>query len=309
MRMISTSLLLAIPLLWAPVHSHATSLGNNLIVNGNAEADAPSATGFEVVPVITGWTRTDNLTLVGWATGGGFPLNSDPGPAVRGNAFFAGGPSSASSEIFQTIDIADLAGSIDAGNVAFRLAGYLGGFADQEDNATLQIIFRDALAAAVSGTALGPVSAADRASSTGLLLRTQEGPLPVGTRSVELRLVCTRLTGSYNHGYADSLAFVLRSSTVGVAEADVPELAFSNVAPSPMRDFARFAFQLPQRANVRLDVIDVLGRRVAVIMEGELPVGAHAPTWRRSANTRPGVYFARLQVGSHVMQRRFVVLD
>lgn len=292
-----------------PGDARATAYGTNLIVNGAAEAEAPSATGFEVVPVITGWTRTGNLTIVPWSGVGDFPDNADPGPAIRGAGFFAGGPSNASSQMLQSIDVSDLAGAIDAGGVNYSLVGYLGGFATQGDNATLHLTFRDAVAAAVGSTAIGPVTATDRGSSTGLLRRSQAGVVPVGTRSLELRLACARLVGSYNDGYADSLTLVLTSSTVGVGDVALPGLEFSAIVPNPVRDGARFEFRLPQSDRVRLEVMDVHGRSVAVIAEGEFAAGAHATAWRRSDGIPSGVYFARLQVGSQVMRRRFVVLD
>lgn len=289
--------------------AHATPFETNLIVNGDAEANAPSATGFEVVPLITGWTRTGNLTLVPWSGVGNFPDNANAGPVVRGNAFFTGGPSGASSNMFQTIDVSDLSSAIDAGSVGFRLAGYLGGYATQGDNAAVRVKFQGAAAESLGTAALGPVTTAQRSSATGLLFREQAGAVPAGTRSVEVRLVCTRLVGSYNDGYADSLSLSLASSTVGVEDARVPGVEFAAVAPNPARNGVRFAFRLPQSAAVRLDVMDAQGRRVATVAHGELAAGVHAMAWRKSGAIPAGVYFARLQVGQGVMRRRFVLLD
>lgn len=289
--------------------ARATPFETNLIVNGDAESDAPSATGYEVIPAITGWARTGNLTIIDWTEGTGFPVVASPGPVVRGTGFFAGGPNSASSQMVQTIDLSDLAAMIDAGGVNFRLDGYLGGFSTQTDHASFQVTFRNALATAVGFTVLGPVTVTHRASTTGLLRRALVGGIPAGTRSVDLRLLCTRFVGTYNDGFADSLSFALTTSTVAVGDSPLAGLELSAVSPNPVRDGARFSFRLPQAAEVRLEVIDVLGRRVAVVAESNFPAGAHDPAWRRSAATPPGVYFARLQVGSQVTQRRFVVLD
>lgn len=308
MRRIPALFLLALPLVAAPLPAAATAFDTNLIVNGDAEACIPGPSGYEVV-AIPGWSRLGNLTAVSWATGAGFPVPSDPGPAARGNAFFAGGPEAASSEIWQSIDVSDLAAAIDGGTVGFRFAGYIGGYNGQEDNASAHVTFRDALANGLGGATLGPVSIADRGGLTGLLLRTQEGVVPAGTRSVFVRLVCDRVAGTYNDGYADSLAFVLKSSTVGVGAPPAPALEFRPVAPNPARDGVRFAFRLPAAAEVRLEVLDVHGRRVATVAEGAFAAGAHAPAWRRPEGVGAGIYFARLQAGAHVMRRRFVVLD
>lgn len=301
-------LLLVVALFAAPRPALATSFGTNLIVNGDAESCVPGPSGYEVV-AIPGWARVGNLTAVSWGTGGGFPVNTDPGPASRGVAFFSGGPDAALSEISQSIDVSDLAATIDGGAVAFRFAGYLGGYNGQEDNATATLTFRDAVAGSLGGASLGPLTVANRSGLTGLWLRAQEGTVPAGTRSVLVQLVCERLAGSYNDGYADSLSFVLGSSSVGVGDGPRQALELAPVFPNPARDVARFAVRLPAAAEVRLEVLDVRGRRVAVVADAAFEAGAHSLAWRRPEGVGAGVYFARLSSGARVMQRRFVVLD
>lgn len=307
MRRIVASLLLCAALAAAP--AWGTPLGTNLVVNGDAESCVPGPSGYEVV-AIPGWSVVGNLTAVSWGTGGGFPTGTSPGPAVRGAAFFAGGPDEDLSELAQVLDVSDLAGAIDGGTLSFRLAGYFGGYGGQEDNARLGATFRDGAAATIAGATIGPVSVLDRGSFTGMVLRAQEGAVPAGTRSVLLQLVCTRLSGTYNDGYADSLTFALTSSTVGVTTAATASaITFAPVSPNPVRDAARFAFRLPRADDVRLDVFDLNGRRVGTVVAGPLAAGDHAATWKRGAGVTPGVYFARLQVGTQSLRRPFVVLD
>lgn len=287
----------------------ATPYGVNLLVNGDAESDLGSTSGYEVVPVITGWSRTGNLTLVRWVTGGGFPTLDSPGPAARGANFFAGGPSEAQSQIAQVVDISDIAGAVDAGTVDFRLAAYLGGYATQADQAQFEAVFRDGAALALGSASLGPVTTAERGSLTGLLLRAAQGDVPPGTRTILVRLTCTRLEGSYDDGYADSLSLVLSSSTAGVGAPSAAGAEFAPVAPNPGRAEARFSFGLPRDADVRLEIFDPLGRRVATVLDGHRPAGSHSAAWRRPAGIAAGVYVARLQAGSEVLRRRFVLLD
>lgn len=196
----------------ASVSATAAPLGTNLIVNGNAEAGAGSPSGA-TVPV-PGWTTTSNFTAVTWTAGGGFPVGTDPGPADRGLNFFAGGPGTAFSSASQIIDLSGNSAAIAAGTLQFDLSAWLGGFASQGDNAVLTATFLDAGGATLSFAALGPVTVADRASQSGLLLRDTQGFVPVGTATVEIQLDMTRLAGSYNDGYADNLSF---------AVTDVPE--------------------------------------------------------------------------------------
>src|SRR5205814_10241554 len=61
----------------------------NLLVNGDAEAAAGSATGGSVP--IPGWTSVHGATAVQYGAPD-FPDSGSPGPLERGVNFFAGGP-------------------------------------------------------------------------------------------------------------------------------------------------------------------------------------------------------------------------
>jgi alpha-tubulin suppressor-like RCC1 family protein len=207
--------------LWAPSYcapsgakSRAVSrvvFNSNLIVNSGADAAAGStSSGGSVVPV-PGWTRTGSFTAVQYGSGA-FPSATSPGPPDRGRNFFAGGPGSTVSTGAQDIDVSSSAADIDAGRVMFNLSGYLGGFSSQNDNATLRASFLSAAGATLSSSVLGPVTAAQRGNVTGLLLRSATGSVPIGTRTVRLVLTMTRLEGTANDGYADSLSLVLAPS-------------------------------------------------------------------------------------------------
>ena len=183
-------------------------LGVNLIVNGDAEAQVGAAGNDIVAPA--GWTTTGNLSAVSYAedTGGG-PLPNTPGPTERGANFFAGGPDTALSTATQTVDVSSSAALIDAGTMTYNLAGWLGGYSSQDDNATLQATFEGASGNALGTATIGPVLAADRDDITELLYRMATGLLPVGTRQVVLLLTMTRDSGAYDDGYADDLSFTL----------------------------------------------------------------------------------------------------
>ncbi len=191
-----------------PAASFATTLGSNLIVNGNAEADTGSNNGDQIGPV-TGFTSTGQFTVVQYGASGGFPQPADPGPADRGNNFFAGGPTAALSTGSQLIQVGDASAAIDSGKVAYDLSAWLGGFATQDDNAVLSLSFLDTDAAQLGTASLGPVTEPDRGGNTGLLSRDLMGLVPIGTRSIDVTLTLTRDEGSYDDGYADNLSLVL----------------------------------------------------------------------------------------------------
>jgi hypothetical protein len=191
-------------------------VSRNFIVNGDAESGAGSANG-SVVGAVPGWTLTNNFTVVRYGavgpTGEVFPTASDPGPTNRGNNFFAGGPGSTVSYASQTITLAAAdATAIDQGSASFALSAYLGGFGSDEAGPYVFLTFYNALGQSIgSGFLLTGPSAGDRGNQTGLLLISQSGMIPVGTRSVgiSLHMVGTSNPYNYDNAFADNLELLL----------------------------------------------------------------------------------------------------
>jgi hypothetical protein len=82
--------------------------------------------------------------------------------------------------------------------------------------------------------------------------------------------------------------------------------------PNPAGGAVALRFTLPARAPVRLEVLDVSGRRVRELRRGELDAGAYDAAWdgRDAAGRRvpAGVYFVRLAVAGASPQVRRVAL-
>jgi hypothetical protein len=74
-------------------------------------------------------------------------------------------------------------------------------------------------------------------------------------------------------------------------------VALLPVAPNPVSASARLRYELPEATAVRLQVFDLLGRRVATLADGEKQAGRHEVSWQ-SAGLASGTYFVRLQAGS-----------
>jgi len=99
-------------------------------------------------------------------------------------------------------------------------------------------------------------------------------------------------------------------ATVLATRAVTPELW--PVAPNPLRSDGRVRLSLPAAASVRVDVVDVRGRRVITLHEGPTARGAHEWSWRgRDEAGRPvaaGVYLVRARVGARTSSRTVVLL-
>jgi choice-of-anchor C domain-containing protein len=189
--------------------------GANLIHNGDAEGN-PGAGDCLAPASIAGWKVTGNATLCKW---GGFAElgATDPGPTSRGTYVFSGGPDNAQSSLSQNIDVSAYAAAIDAGNTPYTLSGWLGGWDDDDDNATLLITFRS-LSSTLGTAQIGPVLSTDRYRGSGLILKVRTGNVPAGARSIEVLLQFERMRGLYNDGAADNLSFTLGTSGGGMQQ-------------------------------------------------------------------------------------------
>ncbi len=75
--------------------------------------------------------------------------------------------------------------------------------------------------------------------------------------------------------------------------------------PNPFDDDTIIEYELPQEAEARVEVFDVLGRRVAVLVEGRHQPGVHR-TYFDASSLSPGFYYCRInangQTTTHPMQ-------
>lgn len=97
------------------------------------------------------------------------------------------------------------------------------------------------------------------------------------------------------------------------AEAGVPErMKLGAAYPNPFAGSTTIRIDLAESGSVRLAVYDLLGRQVAVLLEGQKPAGRYAVRWDgRDEAGRPvaaGVYLYRLETGRTVLTRRLVLM-
>jgi hypothetical protein len=106
-------------------------------------------------------------------------------------------------------------------------------------------------------------------------------------------------------------SFTTGTSSTGVAGAAHGGLALAPPAPNPARGTLRFAFDLPRAMHARLDVLDVQGRVVTALAEGDFGPGRHERAWDASvdnARAGAGLYFVRLETPEGRRVRRVALL-
>jgi photosystem II stability/assembly factor-like uncharacterized protein len=77
--------------------------------------------------------------------------------------------------------------------------------------------------------------------------------------------------------------------------------------PNPFNPSTTIRYGLPQRSQVTLTVFNTLGQQVAVLQNGEQEAGYHEVRLDGSGLSS-GVYFYRMQAGSFVQTRKFILL-
>ncbi len=287
------------------------ALGGNLIANPGAEDGAFAAADSDLVAAIPGWTRAGDVTVADYATKPGrWPTVDDPGPVERGSAFFTGGPQVPVDSLWQAVDLSALAALTDAGAVDFDAAAYLGGISSSEDNVALRLRFLDAGGAPLGAAVLGPVTAGERGGRTGLLPRAVTGTLPAGARAAVVTMVFTGTSGQNCWALADSIGLSLTwRSAADVPPPPVPSGLRLDVVPDPVVAEASIALTLPAAGPARVEVLDVTGRRVALLADGQRAAGRHELRWSpRGSGAGAGVYFVRLAGSSGTLVRKLVTL-
>jgi len=78
------------------------------------------------------------------------------------------------------------------------------------------------------------------------------------------------------------------------------------VSPSPARGAARIRFATSSDAHVRLEVVDIQGRVVAVLADERLPAGSHERSWAPRTEHPPGLHFVRWSDGRETRSAKLV---
>lgn len=98
------------------------------------------------------------------------------------------------------------------------------------------------------------------------------------------------------------------STTVPDAGRSTPDaIALHGAYPNPFNPSTLVRFTLDAGRQTRLAVYDVLGREIAVLVDGQMSAGEHRATFDAS-NLTSGVYIVRLEAGGTSMTRRITLL-
>ncbi|MBI5867283.1 MAG: T9SS type A sorting domain-containing protein [candidate division Zixibacteria bacterium] len=82
--------------------------------------------------------------------------------------------------------------------------------------------------------------------------------------------------------------------------------------PNPFNPRTSIQFYLPRPAQVGLDVFDILGRKVATLVNDWISIGIHTVIWDGQDDSNravaSGAYFYRLHAGNRIQTRKMILL-
>jgi fibronectin type 3 domain-containing protein len=108
--------------------------------------------------------------------------------------------------------------------------------------------------------------------------------------------------------FSNEIQVTLEASYIGDDAMAIPkQFKLEQNHPNPFNPQTSIGFVLPRASHVRLELFDLLGRRVAVLLD-EFRKAGHHSIMVNSNDLSSGIYLYRLTAGSYQQARRMVLL-
>ncbi|MBI5037728.1 MAG: VCBS repeat-containing protein [Candidatus Kerfeldbacteria bacterium] len=91
------------------------------------------------------------------------------------------------------------------------------------------------------------------------------------------------------------------------AESLPISFSLSQNYPNPFNPVTNISYSLPNASHVTLEVFNILGQRVAKLVDGDLPAGDHTIVWEADKQAS-GIYFYRLRTEDAVETKKMLLL-
>ncbi len=77
--------------------------------------------------------------------------------------------------------------------------------------------------------------------------------------------------------------------------------------PNPFNAQTTIEYNIPFEADVKIEIFDILGRRIETLVNERRPTGLNRVIWNAD-NVASGMYFYRLQAGEYTAAKRMTIL-
>lgn len=135
---------------------------------------------------------------------------------------------------------------------------------------------------------------------------------PVAVKNLKIKLGSEKAAGTVYSGtmYIDNIRMVYNAKTTDVDEQNnnsPNSLELLQNYPNPFNPVTTISYSLPEASMVKLSVFDILGREVALLVDGEKNAGSYKVQFN-AQRLSSGTYFYRLQTGESVIVKKMIVL-
>ena len=152
----------------------------------------------------------------------------------------------------------------------------------------------------VDGTEVGTFNYATDADSVGLSNLSDAFTLTTGSHQIML---------SGSNVQVDYVQLIQKTVVTGINDRNVGpnQFSLSQNYPNPFNPTTTINFNLAKSSNVNLSVYNILGQRVAQLVNGFMDAGKHSIKFNAS-NFASGVYIYRIEAGNFKANKKMVLL-
>ena len=140
-----------------------------------------------------------------------------------------------------------------------------------------------------------------------------ESGQPVADAQVQLFDLTNLRQGAIARAMTDGTGYFALPLAALTGRALPARFALGPNYPNPFNPSTIIPYQLAASSQVRLEVFNLLGQRIATLVDGERPAGFHTATWHATDGTgravAAGVYIYRMTVGEERQTGRMVLID
>ena len=140
-----------------------------------------------------------------------------------------------------------------------------------------------------------------------------ESGQPVADAQVQLFDLADLRRGAIARAMTDGTGYFALPLAALAGRALPERFALGQNYPNPFNPSTIIPYQLAASSHVRLEVFNLLGQRIATLVDGERPAGFHTATWHAvdgvGRAVGAGVYIYRMMVGVEGQTGRMVLVD
>lgn len=150
--------------------------------------------------------------------------------------------------------------------------------------------------------------------SEGTLCVDSAGPNPVAPGDLDWLLDDAAEVVDFNGPYCWTITGLAQTDVSALDSGDLlpTEFGLSQNYPNPFNPSTTFDFALPTKADVQINVFNVLGQKVATLADKEYAAGTYQVTWDgtndRGEHIASGVYFYTMKAGDYTQTRKLMMV-